>query len=214
MHVYKKCISTLREELNISPKESFKLLYDEICDNSGIQKKRVKLESKIYYLNHEKFCKVKDAIKEEEETLISISCYPLNNLNYYFLSSLLEAIILNIPKKILKDISVDYWNSVAVLSADAAKYSDNSKSPFLGLSENLEKHVIFNGLMHFLDKISSEIKLILFVENFHWIDDISFEFINYYLFNNQSFDGKFIIYGEENSNILKLERYFKIEKDI
>ena len=214
MHVYKKCISTLREELNISPKESFKLLYNEICDNSGIQKKRIKLESKIYYLNHEKFCNVKDSISDGEETLISLSCYPLNNLNYYFLSSLLETIISNIPEKILKGIPVDYWNFVAILSAEAPQYSDNSKCVFSGLSENLEKNVIFNGLMHFLDKVSSEIRLIIFVENFHWIDDISFEFIRYYLFNNQSFDGKFIIYGEENSNILKLERYFKIEKDI
>ncbi|GAU78234.1 amidohydrolase family protein [Fusibacter sp. 3D3] len=134
------------------------------------------------------------------------------NLMGYYLSGLVEEVMNNVSDETLSDIPVLFWKDIVRLDNSVIRFINSTHEDEFNLTALTEKNRIFNSLMHLLCHISQKCELYIFIKNFHWIDEISFEFIKYFLFKQTKFRGQLFLSSENMLYIEQLETFFEIEK--
>lgn len=225
LNQYERCCTILREELNIGPMGSTKRLYEKIKKSNEEFNSFNKLEEKlngykidrnfqIILYSKERFQEIREGLfKTREKIMINNPCYPLNNVAYYWMSNLVEKIIFSFHKKDLKKLQTYYWQDILRVQSGVLCI-DTSLTIKSCLSIKTEKTRIFNGveqLINILLKISS---ITIMIEDFHYIDDDSFEFLKYYLFKNKNEPIEIIICGDiKNKKMNELKKYMNLRDD-
>ncbi len=205
---YKKCSNILREELNISPRESFKCLYQKICKNQSEAAPIRVATSKIAFCTEEEINRMKHGSVASFELVLSTKCYPISGISYYYLSTLVEEITHKVSEGLLTKLPKIYWQDIARVDNNALKYAGALENTGQRLTESTEKNKIFNSMMHLICMISHEVRIAILIENLQFMDEISFEFIKYFLFKQYDFNGQIFITGKEHEYLSVLNQLF------
>ncbi|WZL71846.1 BTAD domain-containing putative transcriptional regulator [Clostridiaceae bacterium 35-E11] len=216
---YERCCTVLREELNVSPMESTKKIYDKIKKCSGSFNKFEILEKKstdwqihrnvhVLFNHMEDFNKKKKVLSTQKNKItITNNCYPLENIGYYWISNLVEKIFISYGNQELQKLEFYYWQDILRIQAKVLSINKNLIVKDL-LSMQSEKIRVFNALEHLLNLLATIRPMVVCVEDFHHIDKPSFEFLKYFFFKNQHGPLEFILCGEEkNSKMQELKKY-------
>ncbi|TCO77940.1 AfsR/SARP family transcriptional regulator [Marinisporobacter balticus] len=222
LNQYERCCTILREELNIGPMEHTKKLYEKIKETNVEFNKFNTLEEKliehkintnfqIILYSKEKFKRIRESLsKEKEKTIINNPCYPLNNIEYYWISNLVEKIIFRYHKKDLKQLEDYYWQDILRIQSGVLRIDENLVVKDY-LSVKTEKNRIFNGIEHLINELLKISSIIILIEDFHYMDADSFECLKYYLFKNQNMPIEIILCGnKKNKKIEELKKYMNI----
>ncbi|MFT9496108.1 AfsR/SARP family transcriptional regulator [Anaerosolibacter sp.] len=221
LNQYKRCCNTLREELNVGPMESTKMVYQEIlkyderCNRiSKPQKERPAGEQKIdiMYLKSNLEMEIQQKTEDNARSIINTCCYPIADLQYYWVVNFLKEVLAKYDKEILKKVPLYYWRDMLRLDGSVQKIFNNIGSPHI-LTEEIEKNRIFSALEALIITISTEKPIWIYIRDLHLMDKTSFDSLKYLLFQNRQGHITLIISGDENDEkILQLRKYFDIKE--
>lgn len=153
---YNRCINVFRENLNISPKESFKSLLDGIKNTRTI-KKQIKDKNNISF-SHKDF-------------KITIVCYENINKDYYYLNQALKEIYYKFGKKILNLVNKRYLIEIAnlcIVFEDIVDLESNNTK-----NKDISTIRILDSIQEFFKEISRNNVLYIEIHNFNFIDKVS-----------------------------------------
>jgi DNA-binding SARP family transcriptional activator len=210
MKQYDRCTHILREELNISPKESTKNLLKIIKEtkygNPAEYKDRGTAD--IVLLRKDELKKIADGVKTLEGLVITTGCIPMEGLDYNYLALLVDEIIISCKSDILEKIDMWVWKDLGRISLNALKYSRGEIS---ALSTETERNRIYQSLLEMLMVASRELKVNIIAENLQYMDRASFGFIKYLLFRKGELDfNLYFTCDEDDCKIIELKRFFDI----
>jgi DNA-binding SARP family transcriptional activator len=222
LNQYKRCCNTLREELNVGPMESTKVVYQEIlkyeegCNgNSILLKEHSRGEERINILYSKSNLEAEIQQKVEENSqfiTINTFCYPIVDLQYYWVANFLKEVINKYDKEILKKVPNYYWRDMLRLDGSVQKIFDNIASSDI-LTLETEKNRIFSALVELLNAVSTEKPMRIFIRDLHLMDKTSFEALKYLLFQSRQGKSTLIISGDQNDEkLLQLRKYFNIKE--
>jgi hypothetical protein len=196
--------------------ESTKEIYRKIidCEKTSyyIKEFEIKINRnehvRILFTEKENFESLKEKLFYDEEYLYT-KCYPIKGVDYYWMSELVEEILNkkeicdlnNMPEMIRENLSV----------IQIELFSMNHSYPIITSSREGERVRIFSAMNHLLKGLNK--RIIIFIENFQWIDDISFEFFKYFVLKCMNFKGLFVVSGNyKDKRFEELEKFITIEK--
>jgi hypothetical protein len=212
LKTYNNCVHVLRQELNISPKKSTQNLL-KIIKNKNFQTiyKNSKLSGDIYRLDPKDL----DYLirnKNKYGNLLISSCIPIENLNYYFMTSLIDKIIDYYPKKFLMEAPSGIWNDLYRINTRVSEFLNNN-FPFA--SSETERNRIYYSLLELIRYITKNDKTVLLIKNLQFIDKYSFDFIKFLLFKKDDLNlDVMFTSNNENNYLIELEQYFNLTKFI
>jgi DNA-binding SARP family transcriptional activator len=215
---YERCCEVLREELNMAPMESTKQVYHEIkryskkCATVMLESNKTQ-ESSIhctilYTYDDEKFWREYE--KKQESIKIITNCIPIVNLEYYWLWETFESIINNCENAKLKTIPEHYWMDISRIHTKTLEFCSMNASVG-NLTSSTEKVRIFTSAIEIIRRLCESSRLTIFINNFHNMDNISFEYFMFMLFNSHKLNLGFYIYtieGDEKLN--QLVKHFDV----
>lgn len=210
MKQYERCIHMLREELNMSPKESTKNLlkviketrYDKDVEYNGRD------TDNIVMLEDNDLKRISSGESPVEGLVISTRCIPLEDLDYNYLASLVDGMVGICESSKLEDIDIWVWKDLGRISISALKHS---KGEISLLSTETERNRIYQSLFELMKIISKNSRINIVVEGLQFMDRASFEFIKYLLFRKGELN--FTLYFsccEDNGKLIELKRFFDI----
>lgn len=167
LHQYERCCKTLREELNISPMEETKKIYEDIRTHRTTVINKAKSERKSNNRN--------------ELSNISVPCYPIDDVKYYWLANLIKEIIKTYDSNALKELPKLYWKDIYRIESSVAEIIEDIKIED-NLSIETEKNRIFNAVLELIYIILEHRSLNIEVSNIQFMDDVSFQFLKLLLF--------------------------------
>lgn len=216
LYQYERCRKILREELNISPMEETKKAYENIRTHTKVIEKAKETKDKKIDNLHSFFIEYKkDSIlenKSKKELNIFLSCYPIGNIGYYYMSSLVKEIIEKYPLEILRELEVYYWKDIYRIENSVINVVGDL-SIMESLTFHTEKNRIFSAMLELIMKITKESYLILNIENIEYMDKISFQFFKILLFRLDDLNLKVIINGDKSGEKVSfLQEHFQLEK--
>lgn len=221
LNQYKRCCNTLREELNVGPMESTKMVYQEIlkyderCNRiSKPQKERPAVEQKIdiMYLKSNLEMEIQQKTQDNARYIINTCCYPIADLQYYWVVNFLKEVLAKYDKEILKKVPLYYWRDMLRLDGSVQKIFNNIGSPHI-LTEEIEKNRIFSALEALISTISTEKPMWIYIRDLHLMDKTSFDSLKHLLFQSRQGHITLIISGDEkDEKILQLRKYFNIKE--
>lgn len=201
---YERCCKVLREELNISPMETTKEVYKQILSSNRPPGNRD--DGTIEH----------NALKKGVlNKKLCLDCYPINDIPYYFVSKMVEKLIDAWDRLVLKDIPTYYWKDIFRIQPKVAEFIGEINC-YDNLTDKTEKNRIFIALGELLYEIAKDKSFLVEIRNFQWIDNISFDFIKYFLFLYPKANIKIIIYYDktiEDNKIDQLIKYYKTNKE-
>ncbi|MCT4619573.1 MAG: hypothetical protein N4A62_09315 [Marinisporobacter sp.] len=213
---YEKCCDILRDELNVSPMESTKKIYKKIIESEKTSYYIKEVETKITRDEHvrilftekENFENLKKKFFCEEEYFYT-KCYPIKEVDYYWMSEFIEAIINKKEICALNNIPEMIRESLSIIQIEL--FPINHSYQMRGGSREGERIRIFSAMNYLLKTLNK--KTIIFIENFQWIDDVSFEFFKYFVLKCKNFKGLFVLSGNyKDKRFEELEEFITIEK--
>lgn len=209
LNQYKRCSNILRDELNISPNENIRKLYNDIkninkaspeaiCQSpTNAHTARIRV---IFSAEEKSSKKHKDQISFEAENSICIVCHPAFRISYGILSDLIRIIIDKFNHDLLRKLPQHYWKDIYRIESGACEihsaeiFTDN-------LTPSSEKVKIFTALERLLNIVSSQLHFKISIESLQYMDDISLEFLKYYIFRNKYSNITFILKGNQDEPV-------------
>lgn len=208
---YERCRKILREELNISPMEETKEIYKEIRDYSRPASGYKELKNKKVLDNKDKWVIYNENFTDKDTKTLITNCYPIENLQYYWLSSLIKEIIDNYNIQVLKGFPDYYWQDIYRIESSVGKIVEKIDSQ-INLTIITEKNKIFSAILKLLHEITKESSLSICINNIQCIDDTSYEFLKLALFKAESLNLQFVITGEESDcKVKEVRKFFKLK---
>jgi DNA-binding SARP family transcriptional activator len=207
---YERCTHMLREELNMSPKESTKNLLKIIKDTrcgSPVEYMDRSIDN-IVLLEKSELESISRGEKTVEGMLISTRCIPLEGLAYNYLATLVDEMVGSCKSEILEEIDVWVWRDLGRISISTLKYSNGQIS---ALSTETERNRIYQSMFEMIKIVSRNLKINIIVEGLKFMDRVSFDFIKYLLFKKG--DLNVTIYfscHEDDGKMIELKRFFEI----
>ncbi|MBS4536419.1 hypothetical protein GOQ29_12400 [Clostridium sp. D2Q-14] len=219
LHHYNRCCTVLREELNVSPMEEIKNIYKKIKKGeikpkkekkvSNIRKKESKLN--LYYTDKSGLEDLLNRINEsKDKEVIYTSTYPVGNIEYYWISEIIDKIIEKHKEESLKEFRRNYWNDLSMINSMAMEYSDNI---LLNISNEIINNKVFKALEILMKEIFNNKKVLIIINHFNGIDKKSLEFIKYILYRENIKNISIILIDKDkdHENMKEIRKYFKIE---
>jgi len=209
LNQFKRCSNILRDELNISPNESIRKLHYDIINSSIYSKEPVKKPSsnihtgklRVVFIDENKPAKKQeDKIAAEINNAIRITCFHKSVLSYSALSDCVRIIIDSFDHDLLRKLPQYYWKDISRIESGVYEiYSSDTNTDNLTLES--EKIRIFKALEKLFNVISSNTHFCIYIRQLQWIDDISMEFLTYYISRNKYSNIVFILEGHETETI-------------
>lgn len=203
---YERCENILREELNIRPMEDIRNLYEDLTKGSlKISCKEKHIDNACNKLTLLKINKndiktlQKNLLKTSYKNTIYTKCYPIKTINYCWISSVVDYIISIYDITELKKFEKYYWVDLLRIHPKV-QYIDDTLIVKDILTAETEKNRIFIALENLLNYISTMTTITIIIENLHMMDNISFEFLQYYIIKNENVNMKFIVSSDENDS--------------
>ncbi|MBS4538296.1 hypothetical protein GOQ27_07460 [Clostridium sp. D2Q-11] len=221
LHHYKRCCTVLREELNIGPMEETKKIFNQIQKGEIPQEKKekeIKIEIKVkkkktnlnlHYTDENTLEQVLERINpDRDKKIIYTYTYPLGNIEYYWISEVVDRIIEDYPRNILKRLPKYYWQDLSLINSATEKYLEDILS-----SQEMMDNKIFKALEDLLSEISKDEPLVIILDYVDAIDKKSLEFIKYILYRERFKNMTLVLIGkdDEHENIEEIKKYFKVE---
>jgi len=210
MKQYDRCIHILREELNISPKESTENLLKIIKETryGNVVEYMDRSTDNIVLLGKDELKRIYQGKRTIEGLVILTKCIPMEGLDYNYLASLVDELIGSCESAILEKIDTWVWRDLGRISLNALKYS---KGEISALSSETERNRIYQSLLEMMKSVSGNCKINVIVESLQYMDQVSFDFMKYLLFRKGVLD--FTMYFtccEEDGKMIELKRFFDI----
>jgi DNA-binding SARP family transcriptional activator len=209
LNQFKRCSNILRDELNISPNESIRKLHYDII-NSNIYSKEpvitassnISLEKlRVIFIDESKPAKKQeDEIVTEINNTIRIVCFPKPVLLYSALSDCIRIIIDSFDHDLLRKLPQYYWKDISRIESGAYEIC-SAETNTDNLTPESEKIRIFKALEKLFNVISANMHFCINIKHLQWIDNVSMEFLTYYIFRNRYSNIAFILEGLENESI-------------
>ncbi len=208
---YNRCIHVLRQELNISPKESTEKLL-KIIKNKSYNKEVTKdiNSGDITRLTKDDVDYLENIKDEQYGDILKIKCIPIENLNYCFMASLIDKILDYYDENFLSGARSGIWNDIYRINTRAANFITEN---FSIDSIETERNRLYYSLLELLFYMSKENKITIIIENLHFMDKYSFDFIKFLLFKNNKMNIDIMFTCNDNdSKLVDIEQYFNISK--
>lgn len=203
---YKRCSNILRDELNISPNENIRKLYQDIKSTNKSFPESVCQSSttipaaklQVIFVDEKKTVKnLTDHSLSELENTIGVVCYPTCKVPYGTLSEIVRIIIDKFNHDLLRKLPHHYWKDLFRIESSACEvYSSEIYTD--SLTPASEKIKIFSALERLFNVISAQIHFEINIKPLQLIDDISLEFLKYYIPRNKYSNMTFTLDGREN----------------
>ncbi len=208
---YEKCCKVLREELNIGPMQELQKVYQQIKNGSGKIPNNVynyvkKTDTQFSILEHKRYQQyINEETQKKDSVLVASLEKNLKEVDYYWMSELIEYFSLKagnevwykIPDYCLQDLS--FINSHLIEKADCCN-KNISTHPFtvpdIRLYQSMEK------LLHYFTK---EKRVIIGIEKPEWIDNKSFQWLQYYIGKGRCRNMEIIIQESSDERIRNLK---------
>jgi DNA-binding SARP family transcriptional activator len=213
---FKRCSNILRDELNISPNESIRKLHYDIINSNIYSKEPVKNPSsnifseklRVIFIDENKPAKKQeDEIVTEINNAVRIVCCPKPVLSYSSLSDCVRMIIDSFDHDLLRKLPQYYWKDISRIESGAYEIC-SAETNTDNLTPKSEKIRIFKALEKLFNVISANTHFCINIKQLQWIDDISMEFLTYYISRNKYSNIAFILEGHEvepfNTDLIKL----------
>lgn len=211
LYQYERCCRILREELNISPMDEIKEVYKSIRNHSGPALECKKTEDKELLEDENKWIIYNENFTDKDTKILAIDCYPIKNIQYYWISNLVKEIIDNYNIQVLEGFPKYYWKDVYRIESSVGRITEG-----IDLQDNLtvmtEKNKIFSAVLELLYNITKENSLSIFIKNIQWMDEISFDFFKLILFKYERLNLQFTITGDKSHYRFKeIKTYFDLK---
>jgi len=223
LNQYKRCSNILRDELNISPNEGIRKLYQVIkSSGSSINEHSYRASAgkpvsglRAIFLE-EKSCAeaLPDNSPTDTEVTISVICHPAVRITFGTLSDIIRMIIENLSQDLLKKLPQHYWKDLYRIESSACEvYSSAISTDSLTLPS--EKIKVFTALERLLNIVSSEMQFGVNIKAYQWMDDISMEFLKYYISRNRTAIITFRLEGPANETLFsELSEFITAERSL
>lgn len=213
LKTYNRCVHVLREELNISPKESTEELLKKIKNKevNNNQSTPINNETEFYIIKPENIESIiNKAYDSKNKKILFINTMPLKNLNYGLLSTMIDIFINTYPDEELFRVRPAIWSELYKINIRTYKYFKK----FIHLnSPDTEQCRIYSAMTELIHNISNIEPFNLVINNFQYIDDFSFEYIKYALFKTRKDNPRLILITDENEErTIELKKFFTISK--
>ncbi len=199
---YERCENILREELNIRPMQDIRNLYEDLIKGSlkvsYTERTCAKLMLSKANKNHIKTLK-NNLLKTSYKTMIYTKCYPIETINYCWISSIIDGILSIYDISKLKKFEKYYWVDLLRVHPKVQCIDDTLSVKDI-LTADTEKNRIFIALENLLNYISTIGTVTIIIENLPMVDAISFEFLQYYIIKNENISIEFIITSDEDDD--------------
>lgn len=199
LNQYKRCSNILRDELNISPNESIRKLYNDIKNANSHQQEPVYPASglipssklQVVFINENKIVN-----RQEMGNTISIICHPLVKVPYSALSDCARMIIDNFNHDLLRKLPPYYWKDISRIenSANEVFPSEINNDSLTHASEKIRIYIAFESLFNL---ISANMHFSISIKALHYIDKPSMEFLIYYISRNRYSNMTVVLEGRE-----------------
>ena len=131
---------------------------------------------------------------------IRIICCTHTELSYSTLSDCVRIIIDSFDHDLLRKLPQYYWKDISRIESGVYEiYSGEINMD--NLTPESEKIRIFKALERLFNVISANMHFCINIKQLQWIDNISMEFLMYYIFRNRYSNIAFILEGLENEPI-------------
>jgi hypothetical protein len=137
--------------------------------------------------------------KASSKNIIYTKCYPMKSINYCWISTVIDCIISIYDLGQLRRFERYYWVDLLRVHPKV-QYIDDTLIVRDILTPQTEKNRIFIALENLLNYISAITAITIIIENLHMMDNISFDFLQYYIMKNEDINIKFIISSDENDS--------------
>ncbi|WP_291578903.1 AfsR/SARP family transcriptional regulator [Clostridium sp. UBA6640] len=203
---YERCENILREELNVRPMEDIRNLYEGLINGSlkpshkerYIENTSVKLTLLKIDKNDIKPLQM-NLSKASSKNIMCTKCYPIKSINYCWISNVIDCIISIYDIGQLRRFEKYYWVDLLRVHPKV-QYIDDTLIVRDILTPQTEKNRIFIALENLLNYISAITVITIIIENLHMMDNISFDFLQYYIIRNENINIKFIVSSDENDS--------------
>ncbi|MBN2286221.1 MAG: hypothetical protein JXQ26_07830 [Tissierellales bacterium] len=212
LKTYNRCVHVLREELNISPKETTVALLKKIKSQEQMPVKDLPRHHNIsfYIISANQIESLISNSVDSTKKLFFVNAIPLKNLNYGLLASVIDLMINNYSVEHLSRIQPSIWSELYRINIRTRPYFKE----FIHLnSPDTEKCRIFSALTELINQLIEKQPTYFLINNFAYIDNFSFEYIKYALYKNSGLNPKLILVSDEhNEKIQELKNFFTILK--
>jgi len=203
---YERCENILREELNVRPMEDIRNLYDGLISGSlkpSYKEKHIEnTPAKLTLLkmdeNDIKSLQM-NLSKTSSKNIIYAKCYPIKTINYCWISDVIDCIISTYDIGQLRRFEKYYWVDLLRVHPKV-QYIDDTLIVRDILTPQTEKNRIFIALENLLNYLSTINAITIIIENLHMMDNISFDFLQYYIIKNENINIEFIVSSHENDS--------------
>ncbi len=203
---YERCENILREELNVRPMEDIRNLYESLTSGSlkpshkekHIENTPAKLTLLKIDKNDIKTLQM-NLSKTSSKNIIYTKCYPMKAINYCWISDAIDCIISIYDIEQLRRFEKYYWVDVLRVHPKV-QYIDDTLIVRDILTPQTEKNRIFIALENLLNYLSTINAITIIIENLHMMDNISFDFLQYYIMKNENINIEFIVSCDENDS--------------
>ncbi|WP_432662834.1 BTAD domain-containing putative transcriptional regulator [Wukongibacter baidiensis] len=209
LNQYERCCRVLREELNTSPSDKTKEIYKEIANISNLSNSMINTENDSVHLNRisnrikiyngETNHKLNEEISPIDSMYIEADCYPIEGVEYYWISNMIEKIIEAYDRSVLQKIPRYYWKDIFRIQSSVLEITGEIEVKD-ALTSVAEKNRIFSATAYLLNELAKEDKITMRINNFQWIDGSSFEFIKYFLFKYEKSKVRFTLISNKSSD--------------
>ncbi len=120
-------------------------------------------------------------------------------INYCWISDAIDCIISIYDIEQLRRFEKYYWVDVLRVHPKV-QYIDDTLIVRDILTPQTEKNRIFIALENLLNYLSTINAITIIIENLHMMDNISFDFLQYYIMKNENINIEFIVSCDENDS--------------
>lgn len=202
---YKRCSNILRDELNLSPNENIRKLYNEIKNTNKNSRKADEnpidptpyRQLKILFIEENKLReKPEEQILCDKLLLISTVCHSAVQMPYTCLSDCIAGIIEKADNSLLEKLPRYYWKDLCRIESAAYKFCAD-ETPLDSLTAISEKIRIFKAFENLLNTVSAEVPMRIYIKSIQCIDRISLEFLKFFVCRNKSSNITLVLEGSE-----------------
>jgi hypothetical protein len=126
------------------------------------------------------------------------------------MASLIDKILDYYNEEFLSKARTGIWNDIYRINTRAANYITEN---FSIDSIETERNRLYYSLLELLFYISKEKKITIIIENLHFMDKYSFDFIKFLLFKKEKINIDIMFTCNDNDGkLVDIEQYFNISK--
>jgi len=208
---YEKCCKVLREELNIGPMQELQKVYQEIKNGpektaNNVYNHVKKQDAYFTILEHKRYQQyINEKSQNNVSVLVSSLEKNLKEVDYYWLSELIEYFSLRADNDIWKKIPDYCLQDLSFINSHLIEKADCCRKNISIYQFNVPDIRLYKSIEKWLHYFTKEKNIIIGIERPEWIDNKSFQWLQYYIGKGQSHNMEIVIKESSDYRIKNLK---------